>query len=260
MTRHVFPSMLLALLVTTAEIAACTGPTGTVTGDAQGAIRDNDVRSSVLQGKAVQYYKLVAKPHKVSLATLFKDDGRRLNVTDLSADVGAVKKVMVKGSDKQEDVIESTATCKSAIGSGAAHEIGFSEQTLPVMSDLDNVSTVTDKTTGKSRTYQFDQEFQRFTVSDGGQELKIVTNPDGTYTVKGQAAATPAAAAKLIVATDLGKGTSVESLAAIYGTVLERRKYAQPTLLTSGAGAGPKGGPQDDPGDLILAVIDELIK
>ncbi|MBC7544646.1 MAG: hypothetical protein H7338_18140 [Candidatus Sericytochromatia bacterium] len=228
----------LATLCATGMVVACTAVPGTQTGPSGvGASLHNQ-----LLARTARTYDLARTPQKVHLDTLLTDAGLQLKVTDFDSTSGNKKNagsLAIKAGDDTE-VVESTATCLSAVGDEKPHEIAMVEDDWPVMDDHDNQCTVTDKATGNALFCRSDQEFQKYTITSGGETLTIVSNPDGTFSVDGTPAAALDAAAALIVASRVGSTASLASIGAIYGTLLERKKLLQIPMAVSMAGRSPQ--------------------
>ncbi|MBC7544645.1 MAG: hypothetical protein H7338_18135 [Candidatus Sericytochromatia bacterium] len=183
-------------------------------------------------------YERAKRTGKWHADTVLKDDTLKLSVTNLDATSGIRKtagSLSTKAVGDDVEVLECQATCQSAAVDGKPHDITMVEDDWPVMGDHDNQCTVTDMTMAPMRVTAddpakdnrlvctFDQEFQKYSVSSGGQTLKIVTNPDGTYRVDGKPAATVDAAAALIVANPVGQAASLQSCGAILATLQARK-------------------------------------
>lgn len=96
------------------------------------------------------------------------------------------------------------------------HQVKIDQKNFPTMSSKPDKVTITDQTTGNTRIFLADQDLYNYTVSDGTQELKIQTLPDGSWTINGEAAATPQQAAQLAIKSPLLADASIHGLSSLY--------------------------------------------
>jgi hypothetical protein len=160
------------------------------------------------------------------------------------------------GTDDNKDGGENESGNGSIeIAGMGKHKIKLSLENYPVMDNKEDVETITDETTGNIRIYSADQDLQKYSISDGKEKLVIETNPDGTWTVDGKPAKTPAEVAKIAMQSPLFSEASPHGFAAIYqlfknmGKIdnnIEVKTTLTPTSCNQkGVNAGEPGDPTE---------------
>lgn len=143
--------------------------------------------------------------------------------------------------DAQEEYTEEE---EQALLSGP-HKVTLDAEDAPFMSEEEDTVWVTDETTGNEFMISYDQEWTQFSIENDGGELKVVLNPDGTYTIDNQPAATTEAAIALLRDSEVVKASSKHAIA-----FLSARLGRLPSQASRSAGAcwqtqvdGPCGPP-----------------
>lgn len=141
------------------------------------------------------------------------------------------------------------------------------QENYPVMSNQLDSCTVKDATTGNLRIYKADQDLFNYSVSDGSAELSVKSLPDGSWTVNGEAAATPAAVAELAMKSPIVSKASVHGLMLIYQAFNQAGKvpvtYVEETLaqpINYNGGHVQKASGIGDPKPLLKEVIKLKLK
>lgn len=186
----------------------------------------------------------------------FKDEVLGANITGYT-----VAKQVSRAPGGGED---GTGEAKVALAGQGEHEVSFSDHDAPMMSDAQDKVTITDETTNSATTFAADQDFTHFEVIDGGNTLTIDVNPDRTYLIDGEAAATPEAAAELAVKSPLLADASAHGLALLYAALSVRepepsrfppRPPIKEIVKGSGFGRYQLAQAQDEPVALLVRAI-----
>jgi hypothetical protein len=111
---------------------------------------------------------------------------------------------------------DQMATGLVAVSGLAQHRVRLEQENFDLMSNEDDILTVYDETLSNIRTYHADQDLFNYTLSDGQQELRIETLPNGTWLVNGEPAATPKAVARLAMKSPVLADASLHGLMLVY--------------------------------------------
>lgn len=146
------------------------------------------------------------------------------------------------------------------------HQVELDQDNFPIMDSRKDKLTVTDKSTGNKRIFTADQDLFNYTISDGSNSLQIKTNPDGSWTVNDEEAATPEAVVKLALKSPVLADASVHGLASMYTLFNNGTKIpmilepATLTVVDCGGNGGTQAAPDiGDPRPLIKAALNHFI-
>ncbi len=101
------------------------------------------------------------------------------------------------------------------------HELFVNVEDFPVMDNREDMIVVTDKANKNSTMFQSDQDLFNYTIKQTSSgfttqqatgELRIETQPDGSWLINGEAAATPEAAAQILIKHPVIKNTSIHTI------------------------------------------------
>jgi hypothetical protein len=201
-TKNITGLIVLALMVPVIGMYACNS-TSTVVNKVSKPNNSASVTTDLRNKSGILKTPVSGKINKTIV-----DDNLKVKLSDYSFSVGADEKHDGSEAEHAQGDIEITGLGK--------HQIKIDEDNYPVMSNQEDVETITDETTGNIRIYTADQDLQRYSISDGKTKLIIEINPDGTWSVDGNPAKTVEDVAKLAMQSPLFSEASPHGIALMY--------------------------------------------